>query len=122
MRLESLEQIGDILEPFDPEYLTNKEYVAPELSAYEKKFLHKVGIMESKLKKEKIRFEWLPDIEEFRIKKFRKYSEYPVYMYLRVNVDENEYAFGDENMDLVYDSHISVVIDAAKKWLNNLTK
>lgn len=107
-----------LVEPYNPEYLSNLPYEIPHLSASEVKWLRKVSIVEKKLIKERIRFEWLENWECFRVRRYVNGSEYPQYRYIRINMEENEYAFGDEKWDLVYDSRISVVIEEVKKWVN----
>ena len=48
----------DVVEPFDPAYVSDKGYEIPDISAHEKRFLRKVSIMEKKLRKAHISFEW----------------------------------------------------------------
>lgn len=145
--MNDLEQLGlvadkftsnSVCEPFDPAYLSDKTYEIPTLSAYEKKFYHKVSIVINKLRRNHIRFEWLEDEEMFRVKKFRYkevgssrnkrtgelynpqrvYSEYPTYMYIAI-YDNKEYAFGGYETDLIVSTRISEVIDKVIEWLNN---
>lgn len=117
-----VEKDEDIVEPYDPAYITNTPYQIPDISASEKRWLHKVGIVENKLKREHIHFEWLADWECFRVQRFRPGADCPQVRYIRINMEENEYAFGDENYDLVYDSRISPVIAAVKEWVNRYNK
>ena len=49
-------------------------------------------------------------------------SEYPTYRYVGVNMDENDYFFGTEKEDLVFDGKVSVVVDAVAKWINSELK
>lgn len=112
-----LELDRDILEPFDPEYLSNEPYQIPDISSYEKKFFRKVSILENKLKRAGIRFDWNEYEECFRVWKYRNGSEYPTYRYVRVNMDEGDYSFGTENEDLVFDTKVSVVVTAVAKWI-----
>lgn len=116
--LNNLQDLGDVLEPFDPNYLSNKPYEIPDISAYEKRFLRKVSILEKKLRRNNVYFEWLANWECFRVSKYIDDSEYPTYRYVRVNMDENDYSFGTEKEDLVYDGKVTVVVDAVVKWLN----
>ena len=118
-KLDDFSKLGDVLEPFDPNYLSNKPYEIPEISAYEKKFLHKVSILEKKMRRNRIGFEWLPNWRCFRVHKFIGGSEYPTYRYVRVNMEENDYSFGTEEEDLVFDGRASVVIDAVVTWVNS---
>lgn len=111
----------DIVEPYDPAYLSDEkeEY---EISRSEKAWLRKVSILENKLRRSKIKYEWVERWECFRVEKFIN-SDYPTYRYLRVNMEENDYGFGTEKEDLVFDGKVSVVVDAAVKWVNsNLIK
>lgn len=117
-KLDNLQDLGDVLEPFDPNYLSNKPYEVPDISSYEKRFLHKVSIIEKKLRRNRIDFEWLANWECFRVRKYIGGSEYPTYRYVRVNMDENDYSFGTEQEDLVFDGKASVVIEAVVKWVN----
>ena len=107
-----------LVEPYNPEYLSNIPYEVPQLSAYEKRWLRKVSIVENKLVKERIRFEWLADWECFRVRRYVNGSEYPQYRYIRINMDENDYSFGTEKEDMVWDGKISVVMVEVKKWVN----
>lgn len=145
--LKDLEQLGSVIdefsydsvcEPFDPAYLSDKPYEIPDLSAYEKKFYHKMSIVINKLRRNHIHFDWMEDAEVFRVKKFRYkevssvrnkrtgelvnpqrvYSEYPTYMYIAI-YDNKEYAFGGEEEDLIVSTRISEVIDKVVEWLNN---
>ena len=106
-------------EPFDPAYLTDKPYEAPEISSYEKRFLRKVSIIENKLRRAKVRYEWLEDYEMFRVAKYRNGSEYPSYMYIAIYMDDNTYAFGGWTEDAVVDGRASVVVKAAIEWMSN---
>lgn len=118
-KLDNLQDLGNVLEPFDPNYLSNKPYEVPDISAYEKRFLHKVSIIEKKLRRNCVPFEWLENWECFRIYKYVGDSEYPTYRYVRVNMEENDYSFGTEKEDLVFDGKASVVIEAVVKWVNS---
>ena len=134
--IKDLEQLGSVIdeftndsvcEPFDPAYLSNKPYEIPDLSAYEKKFYHKMSIVINKLRRNHIKFEWLEDEEMFRVKKFRynsvsngkpKRSEYPTYMYIAI-YNNTEYAFGGYETDVIVSTRISEVIEKVIEWLNN---
>lgn len=116
--LNDISELGDVLEPYDPNYISKKPYEIPDLSSYEKRFIHKVSIIEKKLIRNRIRFEWLHHKGCFRLSKYFN-SDYPTYRYIYINMDENDYSFGTENEDLVYDGHASVVIAAAIDWLQN---
>lgn len=109
----------DVVEPFDPAYVSDKGYEIPDISSYEKRFLHKVSIMEKKLRKACISFEWNERYECFQVKKYVNGSEYPTYRYVGVNMDENDYFFGTEKEDLVFDGKVSVVVAAVSKWINS---
>lgn len=135
-QLNDLEQLGSVIEkfhsnsvcePFDPAYISNKPYEIPDLSAYEKRFYHKISIVINKLRRNHIPFEWMEDAEVFRVKKFRytninngkpKRSEYPTYMYIAI-YDNKEYSFGGEKEDLIVSTRISEVIEEVIEWLNN---
>lgn len=117
-RLESLQRLNEVIEPFDPAYISDKPYEIPDLSNREKRFLHKVSILEHKLRRNGISYEWIPETECFRIKRYNIGSDYPTYRYVGVNVDENDYWFGTETEDLVFDGRSSVVVEAASKWVN----
>lgn len=116
-KLNDLQKLNEVLEPYDPAYLSDKGYEIPEISSYEKRFLHKVSIIENKLRRKGIRFEWMDNWKCFRVSKYVLGSEYPTYRYVRVNMQENDYSFGTEKEDLVFDGKASVVIDAVAKWL-----
>ena len=112
----------DVVEPFDPAYVSDKGYEIPDISTYEKRFLRKVSIMEKKLRKARISFEWNERYDCFQVKKYVNGSEYPTYRYVGVNMDENDYFFGTEKEDLVFDGKVSVVVDAVAKWINSEMK
>lgn len=112
----------DIVAPYDPDYITNVPYQVPDIPRWEKKWLHKVGIVENKLKREHIHFEWLTDWECFKVQRFRPGSDYPQVRYIRINLEENDYSFGTETTDYVYDSRISVVMAAVKEWVNKFNQ
>lgn len=112
-----LELDRDILEPYDPAYLSDEPYQIPDISSYEKKFYRKISILENKLKRAGIRFDWNEYEECFRVWKYRNGSEYPTYRYVRVNMDEGDYSFGTEKEDLVFDTKVSVVVTAVAKWI-----
>ena len=118
-KLSNLQELGDVLEPFDPNYISNKPYEIPQISSYERRFLHKVSIIEKKLRRNKVHFEWLENWECFRVHKFIGGSEYPTYRYVRVNMEENDYSFGTEKEDLFYDSHASEVVKEVVRWVNS---
>lgn len=117
--LYNFQDLGKVVEPFDANYLTNKPYEVPQLSAYEKRFIHKVSVLEKTLKRNKVFFDWVSEWQCFRVHKFVLGSEYPSYRYVWVDADENEYLFGTENEALVYDGKASVVVNAVVKWLNS---
>lgn len=118
-KLDNFQELNDVLEPFDPNYISKKSYEIPQISAHERRFLHKVSIIEKKLQRNRIPFEWLENWECFRVHKFIGGSEYPTYRYVRVNMEENDYSFGTEKEDLVFDGRASVVIDAVVTWVNS---
>lgn len=117
VNLESEPTDIDLVEPYDPAYLTDEkdEY---DISRSEKAFLRKVSILEGKLRKTKIKYEWIERWSCFRVERYIN-SDYPTYRYLRINMDENDYSFGTEKEDLVFDTKVSVAVDAAVKWVNS---
>ena len=117
--VNDFQRLGEVLEPFSPDYINGKPYRIPDLSPYEKRFIHKVSILEKKMRRKGIRFEWLAGWGCFRVHKYVLDSEYPTYRYVRVNMDENDYSFGTEKEDLVYDGRASVVVDAVARWINS---
>lgn len=117
-KLDSLQKLDEVLEPFDPAYLSDKGYEIPDISSYEKRFLHKVSIIEKKLRRNKVRFDWIPRKGCFRVGKRILGSDYPTYRYVYVNMDTNDYSFGTETEDLVFDGKASVVVDSVLKWIN----
>lgn len=115
---------GSVIEPYDPEIVSDKGYEIPDISSYEKRFLRKISIIESKLKKSHIRYEWLPQHEMFRVGKKRmdsegKFSGYYTYQYIAVYMETNEYAFGGWEEDRCVSTRISDVIESVKKWMCN---
>lgn len=118
-----VDRFEDINEPFDPAYLTNKAYEVPDISSYERAFYRKMNIVINKLRKNRIRFEWLDDEEVFRVHKYRTdkrgvKSDYPTYMYIAI-YDNKEYSFGGEQEDMIVSTHIGEVIEKVVEWLNN---
>lgn len=104
------------VEPFNADYLSGKPYEY-ELPAWERRFVRKVSILENKLKRKGIRYGWDRRERCFTVWKYRFGSAYPTYRYVRVNVRENDYSFGTDTEDLVFDGRVSAVVDAAAKWL-----
>lgn len=114
----------EVTEPFDPDYLSSTPYEIPDISSYEKRFYHKVSIIENKLRKNHISFEWLAEHEMFRVGKRRqaedgKISDYFTYQYIAVYMETNEYAFGGWEEDRCVSTRISDVIESVKEWLHN---
>lgn len=112
------------LEPYDPAYVTDEPYEIPDISSYEKRFNRKISIIENKLRKNRIKFEWLDRYEIFRVSKFRqdssgKVSGYPTYQYIAVYMETNEYAFGGWEEDRCVSTRISDVIESVKEWMCN---
>ncbi len=112
------------LEPYDPAYVTDEPYEIPDISSYEKKFNRKVSIIENKLKKNHIAFEWLEQHEMFRVGKKRQgdngeMSDYYTYQYIAVYMETNEYAFGGWEEDRCVSTRISEVIASVNEWLHN---
>lgn len=111
-------------EPYDPEIVSDKDYEIPDISSYEKRFLRKVSIIENKLKKNHIRYEWLPQYELFRVGKKRQdangnMSGYYTYQYIGIYMDTNEYNFGGWEEERCASTRISDVIESVKQWLYN---
>ena len=104
------------MEPYDPSYLDGDTENPYKLSAWEKKFLRKVSILQKKIRKEG--YEWLDNWQCFRVEKYIN-SDYPTYRYVRVNMDENDYSFGTEKEDLFYDGKVSEVVAEVKHWVNS---
>ena len=118
-RIESFQELGDVLEPFDPNYISGKPYEIPQIPSYERRFFHKVSIIEKKLRRNNVPFEWMERWSCFRIRKYVGDSEYPTYRYVRINMEENDYSFGTEDEDLVYDGKASVIVEAVAAWINS---
>ena len=113
----------DTEDPFDPEYLKGG-YEIPDISSYEKRFCRKVSIVENKLKKNHIKYEWLERHEMFRVSKKRQDSSgqvsgLPTYQYIAIYMETNEYAFGGWEEDRCVSTKISEVIESVKEWLLN---
>lgn len=111
-------------EPYDPEIVSDKGYEIPDISSYEKRFNRKISIIENKLKKNHIRYEWLPQHELFRVGKKRQdengnMSEYYTYQYIGIYMDTNEYNFGGWEEERCASTRISDVIKSVKEWLSN---
>lgn len=109
----------EILEPFDPEYLSNESYEAPEISSEEKRFFRKVSILQNKMRSAGIRGTWMPNEQMFKVQKTLPWATTPSVMFLAIYMDTNEYAFGGWEEDLAVSGNVSVVIAEAKKWLSN---
>ena len=122
--MSSVKTTEGVEEPFDPAYLTDEPYEIPNISSYEKRFNRKVSIIENKLKKNHIAFEWLEQHEMFRVGKKRqddngKMSDYLTYQYIAVYMETNEYAFGGWEEDRCVSMRISDVIASVNEWLHN---
>lgn len=107
---------GSRLEPFDPEYLRDTPSGVPRLSSSEERLLTKLAILERALKKAHVRFDWSKSMECFRVCKYVGDSSYPTYRYVGVNMDEDDYFFGTEDEDLVFDKKSLVVVNAVVSW------
>lgn len=121
-KINDLAKLGEVLEPYDPAYISGKAYQIPDISSAEKKFIRKVSILENRLRKAHVRFRWHDQFRCFYVWKYKEGSEYPTYRYVRVNIDENDYSFGTEDEDLVFDGKVSVVVKATVDWLNIVEK
>lgn len=124
LNMSSAKVNDEVEEPFDPAYLTDEPYEIPDISSYEKKFYRKVSIIENKLKKNHIAFEWLEQHEMFRVGKKRQgdngeMSDYYTYQYIAVYMETNEYAFGGWEEDRCVSTRISDVIASVNEWLRN---
>lgn len=112
---KDLKEVGSLLEPFDPSYITGGTPIE-ELSSYEKRFCHKVSILYNKMRRLGVSGHW--NGSEFEVERYVLDSEYPMIRYLSVNMETNDYSFGTENEDLVYSTRVSEVVEVAKKWCN----
>lgn len=112
---KDLKEVGSLLEPFDPSYITGGTPIE-ELSSYEKRYCHKVSILYNKMRRLGVRGHW--NGSGFEVERYVLDSEYPMIRYLTVNMETNDYSFGTENEDLVYSTRVSEVVEAAKKWCN----
>lgn len=112
------EKEEDVVEPYNPDYLTDEK---PEfdIASSEKRFVHKVSILFNKMRKHRIVGYWEPREEAFRIEKYVNGSEYPTIRYMWVDMSDNTYCFGTRSEALVYDGKVSVAVEAAAKWLNS---
>ena len=124
LNMSSVKADDEVEEPFDPAYLTDKPYEIPDISSYEKRFNRKISIIENKLKKNHISFEWLEQHEMFRVGKKRQgdngeMSDYYTYQYIAVYMETNEYAFGGWEEDRCVSTRISDVIASVNEWLRN---
>ena len=124
LNMSSAKVNDEVEEPFDPAYLTDEPYEIPDISSYEKKFNRKISIIENKLKKNHISFEWLEQHEMFRVGKKRQgdngeMSDYYTYQYIAVYMETNEYAFGGWEEDRCVSTRISDVIASVNEWLRN---
>ena len=124
LKMSGVREVEEVEEPFDPEYLSDKGYEIPDISSYEKRFNRKVSIIENKLKKNHIAFEWLDNHELFRVGKKRqddngKMSDFYTYQYIAVYMETNEYAFGGWEEDRCVSTRISEVIASVNEWLHN---
>lgn len=118
---EDTEDEDEVVEPYNPSYLDEDRSNPYEIPAWEKKFFRKVSILENKMRRAGIKYEWLENWSCFRIERYIN-SDYPTYRYMRANMDTNDYSFGTEKEDLVFDGKVSVVVEAAVKWLNSNLK
>ena len=113
---KNLQEIGSLLEPFDPSYITGGTPIE-DLSSREKRFCHKIAILYNKMRRLGVNGYW--NGNEFEIERYMPDSNYPVIRYLVVNMDTNDYSFSTEKEDLVFSTRVTEVVEAAKKWCNS---
>ena len=81
--MHDFEELRDVMEPYDPSYVSDKPYEIPQLSASEKAYMRKLSILHNKLRSARLRIT-STEYEEYRISKRRvfkdKPSEYLTYM------------------------------------------
>lgn len=118
---EEKEVERDLIEPYDPSYLSGTVESTDgnpyRITKWEKRFLQKVSILQNKLRRAKVSCEWDERLQCFRVARYL--TEYPTYRYVRVNVEENDYSFGTEKEDLVYDERVSEVVKAVADWAHS---
>lgn len=113
-----IDELGvDLSEPFDPAYVSDEEFELSPIKGDEKSLLRKLNTCVKALRKANLNFVYEPYRHCFRVERYFN-SDYPTYMYVYVNMDEGDYSFGTEDEDLVYDKKASVVVEAARKWVN----
>lgn len=117
---EPEENEREIVEPYDPAYTDEEEDKNPcVISAKERRFLRKISILENKLKRNKIGYEWDSYRQRFEVARYAEESEYPTYAYLWVDMSDNTYNFGTSYKDSWYDEKVGEIIDITIKWLGN---
>ena len=117
--MHNFEELRDVMEPYDPSYVSDKPYEIPQLSASEKEYMRKLSILHNKLRSARLRIT-STEYEEYRISKRRvfkdKPSEYLTYMYLWV--EDGEYCFGTEDKVVFTSRRVSATVNKAIEWLN----
>ena len=117
--MHNFEELRDVMEPYDPSYVSDKPYEIPQLSASEKAYMRKLSILHNKLRSARLRIT-STEYEEYRISKRRvfkgKPSEYLTYMYLWV--ENGEYCFGTEDKVVFTSRRVSATVNKAIEWLN----
>lgn len=106
----------ETVEPYDPAYLGDEEEEADILSSFEKRYYKRIKLLENKLRKAKIRFDWNSRFDCFIVKKFKNGSDYPVIKNIWVDTDDWTYCFGSDDAE-VYDSNLSLILDKVMSWL-----
>lgn len=107
-------EVTNLVEPFDPAYLTDPEDPNPcVLSRSEIMVARKTAILQNKLHKNRITYAW--ESECFRIRKER--STFTDYRYLWVDEETGAYCYGTLEKVIEYDSAVGVVIERALNFL-----
>lgn len=120
MRLSEHPEFDKVLEPIDPGYINGYKFKVPSLG--NEAWIRKVSILQNKLRRHHIRYEWEADSEMFRVWKYRTRNgvedEYPTVMWVGV-YDTGEYCFGGEEEDMIVSRRVSDVVNVVEEWLNN---
>ena len=109
------DQLGDMLEPFDPKYLSNENEEEEIIEDSEKTFFRKLNLITGKLKRLKICPEFYARWSCYKI--YKTIGGRTLERFVWVDSDDWTYNFGTAEEALVSDTNVGVVVEEIAKWV-----